>query len=65
MHVSMHAHVQLLHNYGKVNSNTDEPSLLVEAGVPYNVTVKAVNLAGCGKEMNIYCFTQERGIYDI
>ena len=32
-------------------------------GVPYNITVKAVNLAGCGQERHIYCFTEEGGIY--
>ena len=30
---------------------------------PYNITVKALNLAGCGKEKQLYCFTQEGGIY--
>ena len=34
----------------------------VAAEVPYNVTVKALNLAGCGEEQQIYCFTQEGGI---
>ena len=29
--------------------------------VPYNITVKALNLAGCGKEKQIYCFTKEGG----
>ena len=29
--------------------------------VPYNITVKALNLAGCGKEQQLYCFTQEGG----
>ena len=31
------------------------------AGVPYSITVKALNLAGCGQELQIYCFTQEGG----
>ena len=29
--------------------------------VPYNITVKALNLAGCGEEQQLYCFTQEGG----
>ena len=32
-----------------------------DAEVPYSVTVKAVNLAGCGEENRTYCFTQEGG----
>ena len=31
--------------------------------VPYNITVKALNLAGCGEEQQLYCFTQEGGNY--
>ena len=31
------------------------------AEVPYSVTVKAINLAGCGEENQTYCFTQEGG----
>ena len=31
------------------------------AEVPYNTTVRALNLAGCGQEKQIYCFTQEGG----
>ena len=33
--------------------------LLLESETPYNVTVKALNPAGCGEEQQIYCFTQE------
>ena len=33
--------------------------LLIAAKVPYNITVRALNLAGCGQEQQIYCFTQE------
>ena len=33
------------------------------AEVPYSITVKALNLAGCGQELQIYCFTQEGGTY--
>ena len=29
--------------------------------VPYNITVRALNLAGCGELQQIYCFTQEGG----
>ena len=35
----------------------------VALGVPYNITVRALNLAGCGEEQKIYCFTQEGGSY--
>ena len=35
--------------------------LIAVAEVPYNVTVKALNLAGCGEESQMYCFTQEGG----
>ena len=35
----------------------------VEIETPYNITVKALNLAGCGEEQQIYCFTQEGGSY--
>ena len=31
--------------------------------VPYNITVKALNLAGCSEEQQLYCFTQEGGIH--
>ena len=31
--------------------------------VPYNITVKALNLAGCGEEQQLYCFTEEGGSY--
>ena len=30
--------------------------------MPYNVTVKALNVAGCGRELQLYCFTQEGGM---
>ena len=33
----------------------------VAGEVPYNITVKALNLAGCGEEQQLYCFTQEGG----
>ena len=33
-----------------------------EPEVPYNVTVKALNAAGCGPEQQLYCFTREGGI---
>ena len=33
------------------------------AEVPYSVTVKALNLAGCGEESRTYCFTREGGSY--
>ena len=37
-------------------------SVFFAAGeVPYNITVKAINLAGCGEEKQIYCFTKEGG----
>ena len=35
------------------------------AEVPYNITVKALNLAGCGKEQQLYCFSQEGGTYTV
>ena len=35
---------------------------VIAAETPYAVTVKALNLPGCGKEQQIYCFTQEGGI---
>jgi hypothetical protein len=35
----------------------------LEPAIPYSVTVKALNLAGCGQEQQIYCFTQEGGIH--
>ena len=34
---------------------------LTAGEVPYNITVKALNLAGCGDEQQLYCFTQEGG----
>ena len=34
----------------------------IAAETPYAVIVKALNLAGCGEEQQIYCFTQEGGI---
>ena len=40
---------------------TDCGSFVAAGEVPYNITVKAVNLAGCGQEGRIYCFTQEGG----
>ena len=36
---------------------------LTAGEVPYNITVKALNLAGCGDEQQLYCFTQEGGIH--
>jgi hypothetical protein len=33
--------------------------------VPYNITVKAHNLAGCGEEQQVYCFTQEGGSFEL
>ena len=35
------------------------------AEVPYGVTVKALNLAGCGEESQTYCFTREGGIHKV
>jgi hypothetical protein len=32
---------------------------LIAAEIPYNITVKAVNLAGCGRELQVYCFSRE------
>ena len=40
---------------------TYEINKFLEAEVPYNITVKALNLAGCGEEQQVYCFTQEGG----
>jgi hypothetical protein len=37
----------------------------IAAEVPYSVIVKALNLAGCGEEQQIYCFTQEGRKQDI
>ena len=34
-------------------------NIFSEAEVPYNITVKAVNFAGCSQERQVYCFTQE------
>ena len=37
---------------------------LLPAGmVPYEIRVKAINMAGCGEEQYSYCFTQEGGMY--
>ena len=36
--------------------------LTSEPEVPYNVTVKPLNAAGCGPEQQLYCFTREGGI---
>lgn len=49
--------------YGVRHTCSEFPryTLYTEEETPYNVTVKAVNLAGCGKEVQIYCFTQEGG----
>ena len=33
----------------------------IAAEVPYTVSVKALNLAGCGEENQTYCFTWEGG----
>ena len=35
----------------------------LEPHVPYNITVKAVNLAGSSKERQVYCFVMEGGSY--
>ena len=35
--------------------------IFVAVGVPYNITVSALNSAGCGEEQQIYCFMQEGG----
>ena len=40
---------------------TSYGSLLADREVPYNITVRALNLAGCGEVQQIYCFTQEGG----
>ena len=37
------------------------PYFYAAGEVPYNITVKALNLAGCGEEEHVYCFTQEGG----
>ena len=29
--------------------------------VPYKISVKALNSAGCGQIKNVYCFTEEGG----
>ena len=34
-------------------------NIFSEAEVPYNITVKAINRAGCSQERQVYCFTQE------
>ena len=39
--------------------------IVLAAEVPYNITVKAVNLAGYGEEEQVYCFTQEGGNYKL
>ena len=31
--------------------------------VPYEIRVKALNVAGCGEQQKVYCFTQEGGMY--
>ena len=36
-------------------------NIISEPAVPYSITVKALNLAGCGEEEQVYCFTQEGG----
>ena len=50
--------------FGK-EKNYDEKGTLLSffavGEVPYNITVKALNLAGCGEEEQLYCFTQEGG----
>ena len=52
--------VRVVHiNVVKFSFNT------IAAEVPYSVTVKALNLAGCGEEQQIYCFTQEGRKQDI
>ena len=33
--------------------------------VPYNVTVEAVNIAGCGDQVQQVCFTEEGGVADL
>ena len=35
--------------------------LTIVTEVPYSIAVKAINLAGCGVEKQITCFTQEGG----
>ena len=35
--------------------------LSIAGEVPYNITVRALNLAGCGQQQQLYCFTQEGG----
>ena len=35
--------------------------LFAAPGIPYNVTVEALNLAGCGERREISCFIQEGG----
>ena len=31
--------------------------------VPYEIRVKALNVAGCGEQQKVYCFTQEGGMH--
>ena len=47
----------IIHNYYTIANCC----IFAASEVPYNVTVKALNLAGCGEENQTYCFTQEGG----
>lgn len=38
---------------------------LIDPEVPYKFVVKARNLAGCGEEEQVYCFTQEGGTFSL
>ena len=53
---------QGLGNVGILSVVKDCGSFLAAGEVPYNITVEAVNLAGCSQEQQIYCFTQEGGM---
>lgn len=33
--------------------------------VPYDVTVEALNIAGCGDQVQQFCFTEEGGVADL
>ena len=45
----------------RIACNFSSTYLFSAAKVPYNIIVKAFNLAGYGKEQQLYCFTQEGG----
>ena len=45
--------------YYDIESINARHTNIAAAEVPYNISVKAINLAGCGEEQQLYCFTQE------